>query len=490
MSLPSQPSDPWEYNGVPIRRNGDYVSVSDLWKGGGQIPALRPDKWANQEQNRYLLDTAARHLGKSPWVVIRGGNSLQGTFAEPSIALKYLESLSVDSYKWLCSVLDREAQNTGKARRATIFLGDIPLHVFQVSNGRYKLSQTQLAEAIGKDEISVRRFLTSKSPQALPYKDFTADKIPVMGEGVRFNAVPIPLAIAYWTKESLVGNLVAVRLLAASANEAIERRADAAFGVRRSEEEYNYRFKDAFEKLFDFFPDFADVAKSVVTSVGRTTSMILAEQRSFRSLKRKFSKEMFALRKSDFVRDFVLLGAETDDWHLTYERGLAYPDGAANQNAYPDLTSRPSECFVDGKKQKVVLLFQCIDTIVDENHVKDCFYLRQYSDLVKKQLKVDHALLFLVSPYGVTQYAAGCIKESDELRGSVGVITVKQLAKFLFEKAAENKKDNIRLGKLRSRFKHLMDYKLLDEFLNQEELSKISVEPKGVQLSLLDDHLF
>jgi len=485
-STSPEPPELWIYNGVLIRRRDDgSVNVSDLWKADGQLPPLRPDKWSKREQNQHLLDTATQEFGRSAWLVIRGGNALQGTFALPGIALRYAADLSFDCYEWLHSRLDDESQKTGKAKQRTITLGIIPLYVFQLSSGKYKLSQTQVTEAIGKEELSFRQFLASKSPEALPYKEFRPVKMSVEGRNAPINPIPVPLAIAYWTKESLAGNLLAIRLLAASANEAIERRADAAFGVRRSEGEYNKRFS-AFEKLEEFFPDFANVSESVLSSSDGASSMILAEQQLLRRLKRKFSQEMFAFRKSEFASDLVLLGAETDDWHLTPQRGLAYPEGAANQNAYPDLISQPSECIVDGQKQRVVLLFQCVDTIVDENHVKDCFYLRQYIDLVKAELKVDHALLFLVSPYGVTRYGAACIKESDELRGCVGVITVKQLAKFLFEKAAKNKRDNIRLGKLKARFIHLMSYKLLDDLLTEEELSKFSVESKGVRLEQLN----
>ena len=53
---------------------------------------------------------------------------------------------------------------------------DNPLEVFQLPSGEYKLSQTQVAEAIGGLEANVRRFLASKSPEALPYKGFTPAK--------------------------------------------------------------------------------------------------------------------------------------------------------------------------------------------------------------------------------------------------------------------------------------------------------------------------
>ena len=262
MSSPSQPSDPWNRNGVPIRRRDDgFINVSDLWKAEGQLPPLRPDKWAKRDQNQHLLDAATQEFEKPVWLVVRGGNALQGTFASPDIALKYAEDLSLDCYEWLSGLLGSEAKNTGKARERTIPLGSIFLWVFQLPSGRYRLSQTQVAEAIGKPESSFREFLASKSPEALPYKGFHSGKLSVEGRNMPINPIPVTLAIAYWTKESLAGNLSAIRLLASSANEAIERRADAAFGVRRSEEEYNHRFKNVFEKLADFFPDSASITK-------------------------------------------------------------------------------------------------------------------------------------------------------------------------------------------------------------------------------------
>ena len=58
-----------------------------------------------------------------------------------------------------------------KAKRATIELGDRELEVFQLPDGSYWLSQTQVAEAVGKAEFSFRRFSTSKWLKALPGMD-------------------------------------------------------------------------------------------------------------------------------------------------------------------------------------------------------------------------------------------------------------------------------------------------------------------------------
>ena len=134
-------------------------------------------------------------------------------------------------------------KNTVKAVRATIQLGMVLLEVFQLPNGEYRLSQTQVAEAVGKREFSVRDFLQSKSPEALPYKGLAFEKIGVEKESTWFKAVPIEVATAYWGKEAMSANTSAVMLVVACAAEAIERRADAAFGVRRGEEEREERIK-------------------------------------------------------------------------------------------------------------------------------------------------------------------------------------------------------------------------------------------------------
>lgn len=123
------------------------------------------------------------------------------------------------------------------AEKTTIHLGVIPLEVFMEPSGRYVLSQTQVAEAVGKPESSFRDFIGSKSPEALPYKGFRAEKTSVKGNNAKINTIPIIVATTYWTKEATVPNIIAARLLGACAAESIERRADAAFGIHREEEE-------------------------------------------------------------------------------------------------------------------------------------------------------------------------------------------------------------------------------------------------------------
>jgi hypothetical protein len=127
--------------------------------------------------------------------------------------------------------------STVRATRASIELGDIPLDVFQLPNGKYRLSQSLSTADVDKEEVSFRDFLKGKSPEALPFKDFKAEKWAVEGSNGKANLICIEVTIAYWTKEAIAGNIKAARILGACAIEAIERRADRAFNVERDESE-------------------------------------------------------------------------------------------------------------------------------------------------------------------------------------------------------------------------------------------------------------
>jgi hypothetical protein len=104
------------------------------------------------------------------------------------------------------------------AERATIYLGSIPLEVFMLPDGQYVLSQTQVAESVEKDELSVRQFWKSKSPEALPYSNYDFKKMLIKkdhnGRGTfKISAIPPLLAMAYWTYQARKGNLKARQLI-------------------------------------------------------------------------------------------------------------------------------------------------------------------------------------------------------------------------------------------------------------------------------------
>lgn len=45
-----------------------------------------------------------------------------------------------------------------KATRATVAIGALTVDAFMLPDGSYRMSQTQAAEAVEKDEINARRF--------------------------------------------------------------------------------------------------------------------------------------------------------------------------------------------------------------------------------------------------------------------------------------------------------------------------------------------
>jgi hypothetical protein len=124
-----------------------------------------------------------------------------------------------------------------KATRTTVAIGSLTVDAFMLPDGSYRMSQTQTAESVGKDEINARRFLTSKSINAIRGDDYTPDSIE-SGQ-TRFNALPLDVVTAYWLYQCSQGNKQALTLVWALLTESLECRFDSAFGVVRTEQERN-----------------------------------------------------------------------------------------------------------------------------------------------------------------------------------------------------------------------------------------------------------
>ncbi|MGA7936072.1 MAG: hypothetical protein WCA35_21135, partial [Kovacikia sp.] len=62
-----------------------------------------------------------------------------------------------------------------RATRATVQIGSIEIDGFMLPDGSYRMSQTQVAETVGKPEINARRFLTSRAINALLGEGYTPD---------------------------------------------------------------------------------------------------------------------------------------------------------------------------------------------------------------------------------------------------------------------------------------------------------------------------
>ena len=143
---------------------------------------------------------------------------------------------------------------TVKAISATILLGAIPLHVYQLPDGGYKVDAIGVMNAVDKKGSALTRFITGKSALALPFNGYNftqVPSIPVTGNAQLIKPIPIALATAYWLNEATKGkgNVKAQALVQASMAESIERRADVAFTIKRTESEYNVRFGEFVESV-------------------------------------------------------------------------------------------------------------------------------------------------------------------------------------------------------------------------------------------------
>jgi hypothetical protein len=152
-----------------------------------------------------------------------------------------------------------------KATRATVQIGSFAIDGFMLPDGSYRMSQTQAAECINLSERNARDFLDSKTFKRLAGEGFTPAIFEIESEDQprgqsRFRALPLEVAVIYWVYQCHRGNKQAFSLLVALATESLERRFDQAFGITRSEDEWNQRFskhmieqlENTLKETFDF----------------------------------------------------------------------------------------------------------------------------------------------------------------------------------------------------------------------------------------------
>ena len=152
---------------------------------------------------------------------------------------------------------------TELAQRSTVQIGAIAVEGFMLSDGSYRMSQSQAAECVSKPEINARRFLDSRGIKALRGEGYTPDTIEVessdQGRGqTRFNALPLDVVSAYWLWESSKGNPQALALCYALMTETLERRFDTAFGVERSEQDRDKRLASTLEQMEGYLKEAMD----------------------------------------------------------------------------------------------------------------------------------------------------------------------------------------------------------------------------------------
>lgn len=216
---------------------------------------------------------------------------------------------------------------TIKAVRAQIKLGSIDLDVFQLPDGSYVYSQTQAFISVADDgydtKQAAKRYIektTSKQAQTLIPQGFSnIAKVKIEGENQTFNAISQADVTNFWLLFAFDGNVKAMCLLAACGAEALERRADAAFGVKRSEEERNARLearangKFARRNLTDCIKDYIDsheVSDNYKKFVYSNCSDYL--NKIILGCKAKQAKEFYQLPENSLLRDHIPAAALTE----------------------------------------------------------------------------------------------------------------------------------------------------------------------------------
>ncbi|MBW4558422.1 MAG: hypothetical protein KME59_21355 [Trichormus sp. ATA11-4-KO1] len=146
-----------------------------------------------------------------------------------------------------------------KGERAVIEVAGKPIEVFMLPNGDYVYSQASACESIGKDRNDWSNYLrsnkgsTGRHPSAeTPINTLEDFAEPPRAKGstgrhqgtlvsigrTRVKAINDVQVAAYWSWKSKNGSVEAEALLTALVSEALARRADDAFGIKKAEATY------------------------------------------------------------------------------------------------------------------------------------------------------------------------------------------------------------------------------------------------------------
>lgn len=187
-----------------------------------------------------------------------------------------------------------------KAIKSLINYCGIDLEGYQLPDGSYVLSQTNVASAIAKPNRSFIEFLQGKSSQALLYKESTFFDVDIEASIKPIKSIPIKAAIAYWTYWAAKGNAKACALVAAGAEETLTRLFDNAFGVRKTETQYQLETNvnsQQYELIFNMLSQVINQNSTVINQ----NQMLLARLDSVESelkILRPAYEELQTLNKS------------------------------------------------------------------------------------------------------------------------------------------------------------------------------------------------
>jgi len=345
---------------------------------------------------------------------------------------------------------------TAKARKAIIQLGSNLLEVFQLPTGEYRLSQSEVTGVIGKPNRSIIEFLQAKSSEVLQYKEFELSKaLPVESSNKPIKPISIQVATAYWRYWDKRNNLQASALVDACVLESIERRADKAFGIERTEREYNDRFNKIVQTLAEALPDL-----QTLDAYAQNSTVFEDYDAIAPTLNKHHKHGIPGKTETQFRNDIASLSWRTERWGLQVEKEISFDLEDKQQYSYPDLTSRIFLCNVKGKTKQVILIFECKDPIVDADDIRECLYTRRYISQAQRQWQVDHVFLFFVAPYGGNRYAESFLRNflPPEYVGFVRIITVEQMTEFLLNKVNQSVQNPERKDEIRKEYEPLLEY--------------------------------
>ena len=168
--------------------------------------------------------------------------------------------------------------------------------------------------------------------------------------------------------------------------------------------------------------------------------------------------------KEDIREKLAALSTYTENLKFNSQKQMNFPVGDGERSRYPDLTSSPFEVLVDGGSRKVVFMLQISDLIVRYKDVEEAV-CRRYIETAKEHHQCDYAFLFLVSPFGANPEAKKHIESTlpEDVKGSIGVMTVKQVAHLLRDQAWRERDHGPTKGRINTEFSDILDYDIPED---------------------------
>lgn len=161
----------------------------------------------------------------------------------------------------------------------------------------------------------------------------------------------------------------------------------------------------------------------------------------------------------DIRRKLQLCSAYTDNFKLQGIKELQRTIAGETRGQYPHLISDTVTFEVNQESGTAIFMFQVADLIWDLSELQECLG-RDYITTAKSDLQIDRVYLIFLAPFGVTAPALDYIEKylRPDYKGSVGALTVKELADSIHTQAWSTRQLGIAKGKITQEFSILQNY--------------------------------